>query len=830
MDLRAWAIAALFCGFLSACGGGGSSPHNPPPPPPPPTQPQPQSISFAAAETPNVLLGSAAAKPATGGSGSGAITYSSSDPNVAIVDASGVLTAVGVGTATITAVKAADQNYTAAQASYSVNVQTERTVSAWIGRDDTKVVMPRIANGMHLVRARTNDCGDGDTLLTCANREQTLVNGATIDDSRATLATTADYAIVDGSNLGSSILVSAQRFSERIGHAAVFFKDRYWVIGGGEPVLPGVAPAQHVSKADVWSSADGRTWKLETSDAGFGSRWFHQAVVFNDRIWVMSGLPAPAVNPASPWRDDVWSSADGVTWRHEANYAFPWRATDLRVVVFNGEMLAVAGGRVYSSTDGVFARKTSDVSADVTLTTLGRSQATLTEFNGELWYIGGKLNYPINVPASGDAMNDVWKSADGITWTRVLEHAPFPPRYRHSTFVANGKLWVVGGQNVTNGVPGELRKDAWSTTNGVDWVPESAGGVERGYLMQTVQQENKVALVGGVQYAYSNSTWESTNGSDWTELSPYAQFSPRHTRAAAFKGRLWVVGGQIANGRLADSDTNEVWRSDDGLNWTRIEPVGEVFAPRDGHGLVVFNDRLWVIGGWTNPSGGTNTHVRLNDVWSSADGVTWREEVSSAAFSPRTGHVALAFDGKLWVVGGSTAGGAVNDVWSSSDGVSWAQATAEAAFAPRYSHRVVGFNNAMWLIGGGAADAFDDIWRSTDGANWTQVTPTGAHFSARTRHELAVANGRMYVIAGASNQDYFFGIAHNDVWSSADGETWRRDVEHAAFSPRALHTVAVHRDELWMIGGLGIGLRNEVWRSADGAVWRVGFSREMAAP
>ena len=37
---------------------------------------------------------------------------------------------------------------------------------------------------------------------------------------------------------------------------------------------------------------------------------------------------------------------------------------------------------------------------------------------------------------------------------------------------------------------------------------------------------------------------------------------------------------------------------------------------RNDHSSVVFNGRLWVIGGYD----GTN---RLNDVWSSEDGVTW---------------------------------------------------------------------------------------------------------------------------------------------------------------------------------------------------------------
>ena len=44
----------------------------------------------------------------------------------------GAATAAGLGTAIITATKAADANYTA-QSSYMVNVQTADSVHAWVG-------------------------------------------------------------------------------------------------------------------------------------------------------------------------------------------------------------------------------------------------------------------------------------------------------------------------------------------------------------------------------------------------------------------------------------------------------------------------------------------------------------------------------------------------------------------------------------------------------------------------------------------------------------------------------------------------------------------------
>jgi hypothetical protein len=59
-----------------------------------------------------------------------------------------------------------------------------------------------------------------------------------------------------------------------------------------------------------------------------------------------------------------------------------------------------------------------------------------------------------------------------------------------------------------------------------------------------------------------------------------------------------------------------------------------------------------------------------------------------------------------------------NDVWSSADGVNWRQDAAAAPFAPRGLSTVIAHNNELWLIGGFGFGAFNDVWRSADGANW----------------------------------------------------------------------------------------------------------------
>ena len=87
------------------------------------TDKTPDHIEFANPPNETKTYGDAPfTKALAGGAGTGAITYSSSDTSVATVDINGAVTFVKVGTAAITATKAADANYEQASASYTLTI------------------------------------------------------------------------------------------------------------------------------------------------------------------------------------------------------------------------------------------------------------------------------------------------------------------------------------------------------------------------------------------------------------------------------------------------------------------------------------------------------------------------------------------------------------------------------------------------------------------------------------------------------------------------------------------------------------------------------------
>ncbi len=278
-----------------------------------------------------------------------------------------------------------------------------------------------------------------------------------------------------------------------------------------------------------------------------------------------------------------------------------------------------------------------------------------------------------------------------------------------------------------------------------------------------------------------NSVWkEATNSADWSERYGHS--------SVLFNGKIWVLGG--TDGGVV----NDVWYSSDGSTWTEATDSAG-WSARSSHSSVVFNGKIWVIGGYD----GSNK----NDVWSSSDGVNWTQSTASAGWSARSSHSSVVFNSKIWVLGGNDRV-RKNDVWSSSDGVNWTQSTASAGWSARSSHSSVVFNGKMWVLGGNSRGGVNDVWHSSDGVNWTQSTAS-ADWAARVSHQAVVFNGKMWVLGGAA-RGY-----KNDVWSSSDGSTWTESTASAGWAARLAHSSLVFNNRIWVLGGNDGGEVNDVW-------------------
>jgi len=298
----------------------------------------------------------------------------------------------------------------------------------------------------------------------------------------------------------------------------------------------------------------------------------------------------------------------------------------------------------------------------------------------------------------------------------------------------------------------------------------------------------------------------------WQRVTPRAPWQARDSQGeVVFQDRLWLLGGWFDS---FSAPPRDVWSSADGATWelvTREAPWKHSDLPM----TLVFQNRIWLLGGWYN--GRLPGHSASSEVWSSSDGRTWQLETSHPGWSPRLAAGAVVFNGQMWILGGTEnyyfgdERSLKNDVWCSSDGRTWTQVTPAAGWSPRAYHQAAVLGDKIYVLGGGnyvpQYHAKNDVWSSTDGRNWTQVTGA-APWHPRLWFSAVTYRDRLWVLGGWSNEP---SKNWGDVWYSRDGRAWHELQTAECWKARHEHSAYVFQDKLWVAGGHAQPLSNEVW-------------------
>jgi hypothetical protein len=335
--------------------------------------------------------------------------------------------------------------------------------------------------------------------------------------------------------------------------------------------------------------------------------------------------------------------------------------------------------------------------------------------------------------------------------------------------------------------------------------------------------------------------------------------------ARSDRGVSRLVGGfeawspaQLAGARLFDARTG-LETSDAAVRYewqrltTRLAPDWRV---RDGNTLTWLpsTNRFWMIGGWngyqapdgfsTIPEGSYPPENTTNEVWSSADGISWRLELTHGhlGFERRHVHSTVVFEGALWVIGGDSHQGRYNhDVLRSEDGLAWTAVLPPGAppWSPRALQISGVYAGALWTGGGqdllGPEEDYryhNDLWRSEDGSHWTQVAADAPASESRWGgcgmvSSFVAWRGRMWLVGCARYRESLGHEYVHDVWSTTDGIAWTRH-RTPPWSGKGWSDVLVWHDRLFVLFGVtngdpehgwSAGNANEVWFSDDGETW-----------
>lgn len=293
------------------------------------------------------------------------------------------------------------------------------------------------------------------------------------------------------------------RWSRRDSHAVYTYDGKLWVSGGidaqdtkvnGVPVYE-----QSTYFNDLWSSFDGKNWKLEREHAEFPTVRSHSVVSYKGALYQYGGWSPEYGNT---YAMGIWKSEDGLTWKR---------------VVEKPDYPDREGQKVF-------------------------------EFKGKLWLVGG-VNY-----FARKTYNDVWSSEDGIHWTQVTVHAPWPSRWDHDVGLFKGKMWVAGGM-----AQGEIGYgDVWSSEDGITWnqvTPLAPWGKRQG--QEIVTYRGYMWLVTGLDAKTNEGkgdVWYTKDGIEWIKVPKDDAWLGREDQGViVFNGAIWMLGGM-------DSEWN--WNDD----------------------------------------------------------------------------------------------------------------------------------------------------------------------------------------------------------------------------------------------------------------------------
>lgn len=265
-------------------------------------------------------------------------------------------------------------------------------------------------------------------------------------------------------------------------------------------------------------------------------------------------------------------------------------------------------------------------------------------FKGKFYVIGGTAFDGVEEKS----VADIWTSTDGKIWSLVTETADFGARNRHRCVVHDNKLWVVGGKDGS----GTEYTDVWFTSNGTDWETDTApeGGLLAGSNFALISNGEDLYVFGvapffGVSSAYKR---DSTG---WAALATPPYSGDGSFGYALLKGTMYVAGGIDSAQSTA---RNNIYYTADGETWDLATGAftARAFAP-----MININDILYLVGG-------NNLTVRLNEVWSSTDGLEFKQVADEVGFAARSSHAAAASDSLLCIIAGTLADSSYSsDVW-----------------------------------------------------------------------------------------------------------------------------------------------------------------------
>lgn len=533
------------------------------------------------------------------------------------------------------------------------------------------------------------------------------------------------------------------------------------------------------------------TTALPTATKGVG-------VAYNGYIYQFGGYTTnTTTNTTGVWYGQL--NGDGTVASWTSTTAQTASVASDAVVAYNGCMYMIGGqnynanpsavNTIYYTTIGSSgALGGSWTTSGITLPS-ARTGLAAAAYNGKLYIVGGLsgtspsftnntdiqyINLNSNCSLSGSWSNP------SVSFSGAQEQLP-------SLFMSGNRMYLLGGRNAagtyssnvsyltinSSGVP-----SSWSSTtalpNGMIWLGNA--GVVNGTIY----------IWTGWNGAFHNDLWfapiaaDGTVGS-WTETPAIiGNAGGNGESVVSYNGYIYVYGGQISSTAGSGYTTNDVDYAR--INNGRVGTVGSwsttttLASARYEDGSVAYNGYLYQLGGYDGSSYLSDTRYAAISTGGSLG--SWTNS-SNTFTTGRQGLDPVAYNGYLYVVGGSGSSGGLHDIQyaainSNGSLGSFTTATTTIAIA-RIGASTVAYNGYMYVIGGstGGTNKSDVQYAAinSDGSLGS-FSSTASFTNARYGMAVVAYNGYMYLIGGYDGTNFYNDIQYAVINSGGTLGSW----------------------------------------------------------
>ena len=518
----------------------------------------------------------------------------------------------------------------------------------------------------------------------------------------------------------------------------------------------------------IWTSPDGAIWTstTQTADPLNGA-----IVEWDGWIYRLGGVCAC---PTPVYSNKIARASDGLHFSTLTTSGI-WSARDqiIPIVSTDGATLYVVGGHYNAGSDVYYQSvyKTTDGQAWTSLTTSGAF--------GNITQGGSGWSYNNILYVYNNATGLIYASLDGITWAAeaVVGGAGPSLQWASALYTGNNSLIVIGGYTGSS-------------------YPDTAyyGSINTSALTPTltpVYSTSATATPTATITLTSTPVCPQLTG-DWAENTKNAAWWGRFSNPGVYyNGKLYTGGGN------ADSGTStfppDWWSSTNGVTWTATGGSFSIAAVQP----VIYNNTVYFVG--------TDNYALSpsQQVWSTTDFVTFTNVTKNAEFGNDFADTsAVVFNNKIYAVGGCAAAsgevitGTYNmSVWYSSDGAYWQEATANAGWPQRGGGKACAFNGVIYFTGGSDYEPpnttyYNDMWRSYDGVTWTKISSN-----------TGIPGSDNYTFVTDGSWMYIYEPYTATLYRSGDGISWAKYPITIAPTHKRLPGTAFDGSRLWTMGG-----------------------------